>query len=141
MNVRNWDGENPIRIVLDRSLRIPDDVNVFDGSVKTIVICENESVTSNAIEKSQLVYEQIDFSENVAKQICNVLQKHKIQSVIIEGGSQTLQTFIKEDIWDEARAFIGNVEFENGIKAPVFSAKLSSEEKIKDDILRTYFND
>ena len=139
LNVRSWDGENPIRIVLDSKLRVSKNSNVFDGTVKTIVLTETKD--KNQELQENVVFEEIDFSKNIAQQICEVLQKHKIQSVIIEGGSQTLQTFINENIWDEARIFIGNVKFEKGVKAPIFSAKISSEEKIKTDILRTYFND
>lgn len=139
LNVRSWFGENPIRIVLDRNLRIPRNLNVFDGSVKTIVITEQEEGQLECT--GELTYESIDFSKNLAQQICNVLQKHIIQSVIIEGGTQTLQTFIDENLWDEAHVFIGDVEFKAGVKAPNFSAKIISEINIKNDVLKIYKND
>ena len=148
LNVRSWSGENPVRIVLDRSLRIPLKVAVFNGNVKIIVLTEtinNKQETrlkECLFERSrELIFEKIDFSKNVAQQVCEVLQKHKIQSVIIEGGTQTLQTFIDANLWDEARVFIGDVEFGNGVKSPSFSATIQSEEKIQNDILRIYFND
>ena len=145
LTVRSWKGNNPVRVVIDKNLRIPSEVTVFDENVQTIIITEAEkeiSVISNDSEKSQkLIYEQIDFSSQVAKQICEVLHKHQIQSVIIEGGAQTLQTFINENLWDEAKVFIGDINIKEGIKRPVFNAKLSSEEKIDNDILRIYRND
>jgi len=139
LNVRSWFGQNPIRIVLDRTLRIPQDSNVFDGSVKTIIITEKEDCLLGNNQK--LILETIDFSKNLAKQICKVLQKHQIQSVIIEGGSQTLQTFIDENIWDEARVFVGRSKFKEGVKAPVFSKVLKEEINIKTDVLKIYTND
>nr|WP_301402766.1 bifunctional diaminohydroxyphosphoribosylaminopyrimidine deaminase/5-amino-6-(5-phosphoribosylamino)uracil reductase RibD [Polaribacter huanghezhanensis] len=148
LNVRSWSGNNPIRIVLDRSLRIPISANVFDGSVQTIFLTETRNkkqeervVISSGVEKSQLIFEEIDFSENIAQQICEVLQKHQIQSVIIEGGTQTLQTFIDANLWDEARIFIGEKEFKNGVEAPVISGKLVEERSIKKDVLKIYRND
>jgi diaminohydroxyphosphoribosylaminopyrimidine deaminase/5-amino-6-(5-phosphoribosylamino)uracil reductase len=69
------------------------------------------------------------------------LQKHLIQSVIIEGGTKTLQTFIDANLWDEARVFTGETSFVKGIKAPIFLAKITSEIKIKNDILKIYNND
>lgn len=139
LNVRSWTGNNPIRIVLDKSLRIPKSTNILDGSVKTIVLTEKEN---GLFEPSrELFYEQIDFTKNVAQQICEVLQKHQIQSVIIEGGTQTLQTFIEANLWDEANVFVGETTFKKGIKAPQFSAKMASEIKIKNDILKIYYHD
>ena len=63
------------------------------------------------------------------------MYKHQIQSVIIEGGSQTLQTFIDENLWDEARVFIGNNNFETGIKAPLLALKNIEKHIIENDIL------
>ncbi|UAN00055.1 bifunctional diaminohydroxyphosphoribosylaminopyrimidine deaminase/5-amino-6-(5-phosphoribosylamino)uracil reductase RibD [Polaribacter litorisediminis] len=147
LNVRTWTGNNPTRIVLDKSLRILKSVHVYDGSVKTIFITgknisEIKSKESQLPEnKENIIFEQIDFTKSVAKQICTVLQKHKIQSVIIEGGAQTLQTFLNENLWDEARVFIGANAFRKGIKAPVLSAKLKTITKIKNDFLKIYTND
>ena len=86
-------------------------------------------------------FETIDFSKDISSQICDLLYRYKIQSVIIEGGAKTLQTFIDANLWDEARVFIGNSVFKEGTKSPVISGKIISEEKIKEDMLRIYKND
>ncbi len=136
LNVRTWTGNNPIRIVLDRKLRIPEELNVFDGSMLTIVFTEKPE-----INQENILFEKIDFSKDIATQICEVLNKHNIQSLIIEGGRETIQTFITANLWDEAKVFIGENEFLNGVKAPVIQKKVTLEEHIKNDILRTYIND
>ena len=142
LTVRSWSGNNPIRIVIDKILRISTEAIVFDGNIKTIIITEKkEEKREKRKEKQNVIYETIDFSSQIAKQICEVLHKHQIQSVIIEGGAQTLQTFINENLWDEAKVFIGDINIKEGVKRPVFNAKLSSEEKIDNDILRIYRND
>ncbi|MFK8058901.1 MAG: bifunctional diaminohydroxyphosphoribosylaminopyrimidine deaminase/5-amino-6-(5-phosphoribosylamino)uracil reductase RibD [Polaribacter sp.] len=139
LNVRSWSGENPVRIILDRSLRISEKSNVFDETVKTIVITEKENCQ---FERSrELIFENINFSKNIALQICEVLQKHKIQSVIIEGGTKTLQTFIDENLWDEAQVFIGNKEFGAGVKAPVLNKAAKKVTNIKNDVLKIVTND
>ncbi len=130
LNVRTWGGKNPIRVVLDKNLRISKEISVFDKSVKTIILTEK----SKKSEKN-LIFEQIDFSKNIALQICDVLYKNEIQSVIIEGGTQTLQTFIDENLWDEARIFVGNSIFEEGIKAPKFNKSNFQEIDVKGDKL------
>lgn len=138
LNVRSWFGKNPIRIVLDRYLKIPEKANVLDKSVKTIFLTEKE--VKNNTNQSNILFEEINFSKNIAKQICKVLQKHQIQSVIIEGGTQTLQTFIDENLWDEARVFTGNSMFKTGVKSPNFVSVPSEEIAIKKDVLKIYKN-
>lgn len=139
LNVRSWSGENPIRIVLDRNLRIPKNTNAFDGSIKTIVVTESRKESQEPREN--LVYEQINFSNNIAKQICDVLQKHNIQSLIVEGGTKTMQTFIDENLWDEARVFIGENEFGKGVKSPIIDRAIVEQKNIQNDVLKIYRND
>ncbi|MCF6280549.1 MAG: bifunctional diaminohydroxyphosphoribosylaminopyrimidine deaminase/5-amino-6-(5-phosphoribosylamino)uracil reductase RibD [Flavobacteriaceae bacterium] len=134
LNVRKWSGENPIRLILDNSLRIPLDFHVFDGSVETIVFTSSKSLFSD--EKENLQIEHIDYAQNVPQQICDILYKNNIQSVIIEGGAQTLRGFINTDLWDEARVFIGNKKFGKGLKAPKIDGAIKSIEEINSDILK-----
>jgi diaminohydroxyphosphoribosylaminopyrimidine deaminase/5-amino-6-(5-phosphoribosylamino)uracil reductase len=131
LNVRDWSGNNPVRVVLDQNSRISNDSFVFDDSVKTIVFTKSEIVS----EKENTTFETIDFKENIIPQILEVLYQNQIQSVIVEGGLQTLQSFIDQDIWDEARVFKGNISFGKGTKAPIISGKISSKINIGSDEL------
>ena len=85
--------------------------------------------------------DNIDFGLPIARQICDLMYGKGINSVIIEGGRKTLQTFIDEDLWDEARVFTGIVEFKGGIKGPVFNGSLVSERFFMKDRLNIYRND
>ena len=125
LTVRDWTGDNPTRIVIDKSLKLNSELKLFDNAAKTISISNKE----------------IDFKKNISKQICDLLFKENINSIIIEGGSKTLQTFINEGLWDEARVFVGLTEFKEGVKAPQFKGKLASEQSILDDSLKVYLND
>ena len=136
LDVRYWKGEDPVRIVIDKELKIPANLKVYDGSVKTIFINETRTYA-----KGTIFFEKINFSEPIAIQICAVLFKHKIQSLIVEGGTKTIQTFIDENLWDEARVFSGEVHFNDGVNAPILDVIPTNEENIKGDILKTYLND
>ena len=136
LDCRTWHGNNPIRLILDRTLRIPENYTVLDQNTKTIIFTEVLK-ESNDI----LYYEGINFLGNIAQQICEVLHKHNIQSVIIEGGSQTLQTFIATNLWDEAHVFTGNSKFTSGIKSPKFTGNLHKLTTIKEDTISIYQND
>lgn len=134
LTTREWNGENPVRVVLDKNLRLPQDLAIFNSEAKTIVITAEEKENSESIH-----FEKIDFSKPIAQQICEVLYKHNLQSLIVEGGQQTLQTFIDEDLWDEAFVFEGNVIFKNGTKAPSLKNKeITSATAIEKDQLTTY---
>jgi diaminohydroxyphosphoribosylaminopyrimidine deaminase/5-amino-6-(5-phosphoribosylamino)uracil reductase len=126
--------KQPIRIVIDRDLYLPSTLHLFDQSIKTIVF--------NAVSGKQeenIFYVKIDF-ENLPIAICHVLYKLNIQSVIIEGGAKTLQAFINENLWDEARIFTGSVKFETGIYAPIIDGSVISNDKIGDDSLIIFRN-
>ncbi len=131
LDVRNWTGKNPVRIVLDQNNRIPKNSHVFDNQLKTIVL----SAVPKTINEENTIFEKINFKQNLAEQILNVLYKHQIQSVIIEGGAQTLQTFIDKNLWDEARVFIGIQNFESGIKAPILALNNMEKQIIYNDKL------
>ncbi len=138
LDVRQWEGKNPLRIILDRNLKIKDGYHVLDGSIPTLILTE---VTDTSKYLKGIEYRLIDFSKDIAPQISTALWEMNLHSVLIEGGSKTLQTFIDAGLWDEARVFTGNTSFKEGIKAPEFSGKLISSRKIENDHLKIYCND
>ncbi|MFA5555778.1 MAG: bifunctional diaminohydroxyphosphoribosylaminopyrimidine deaminase/5-amino-6-(5-phosphoribosylamino)uracil reductase RibD [Flavobacteriaceae bacterium] len=137
LDIRSWTGENPIRIVLDRELKITSGFSVYNKSVKTIFITEKERLS----EHENQVFEKIDFNKNVNIGILDVLYKHQIQSVIVEGGAVLLESFIKNDLWDEARVFTSDLSFEKGIKAPEFNTnKAAIKNDISDNTLEYFYH-
>ncbi len=124
LTVRDWTGTHPTRIVIDRKNKLATAHSVFNAQSETIVISENE----------------VNFKNPLGQEICSYLYSKNIVSVIIEGGSQTLQTFIDENLWDEARIFTGTSVFKTGTKAPKFAGELISEEFLIDDTLKYYIN-
>ncbi|HUH27011.1 bifunctional diaminohydroxyphosphoribosylaminopyrimidine deaminase/5-amino-6-(5-phosphoribosylamino)uracil reductase RibD [Gelidibacter sp.] len=150
LTTRDWNGKNPVRIVLDKNSRLAKNVAIFDGHAKTIIISETHEAgnresydddfenTHPSVNREFLNW---DLKDKIAEQICTILFSQDINSVIIEGGRQTLQTFIDEGLWDEARVFKGTINFTTGTKAPHFSGSLFSEEKIINDTLKFYTHD
>jgi diaminohydroxyphosphoribosylaminopyrimidine deaminase/5-amino-6-(5-phosphoribosylamino)uracil reductase len=135
LDVRDWSGSNPIRIVLDRTGKIDEHFNIKNKKTKTIILTELE----NLISSENCIYENVIFDSELTKSITHILYKYGIQSIIIEGGKQTLQSFIVENLWDEARVFVGNVYLEKGITAPILNKDFQTK-IINDDELKLYFN-
>ena len=125
LTAREYNGKNPIRIVIDKDKKLSKDYSIFNNLAKTILISKDNT----------------DFSKPIAQQICDYLYNYNINSVIIEGGSKTLQTFINENLWDEARVFIGPNNFYEGVKSPVFKRSPKKEVKIINDLLKIFRND
>lgn len=131
LNVRDWSGNNPVRVVLDQNNRISEESFIFDDSVKTIIFTKSEINFS----AENTTFEVIDFNQNIIPQILAVLHQNQIQSIIIEGGLKTLQAFIDQNIWDEARIFIGKTIFDKGTKAPIIQKKTIAKTNIQNDEL------
>jgi diaminohydroxyphosphoribosylaminopyrimidine deaminase / 5-amino-6-(5-phosphoribosylamino)uracil reductase len=134
LTVREWTGRNPVRIVLDRFLRLPEKLNLFDRTQKTI--CYNVLKHEEHPNLSLIRVDEKDFIQHVVKD----LYKQKIQSVIIEGGAQTLNLFIEAGLWDEARIITSARNFHQGINAPVISGKVELKQDIFGDELRWVCN-
>lgn len=120
LTVRNWYGRNPIRIVLDRNLSLPNDLQIFNGEVPTLVFTEKEHP-----EEKSVSYITIDFGHNPLKQIMEKLYQRNIQSLLVEGGSQLLQSFIDNELWDEAYIEKCPKRLYSGVKAPEISNNFS----------------
>lgn len=120
LTTRLWPGNNPLRLVIDKELRLPQSLKLFDGSAKTIVFNYKKQSGSN-----NLVYQLLNKEENTLTQILSFLYQQQIQSLMVEGGTRFLQSFIDEGLWDEARVITNNeMEIEHGISSPVLKNNL-----------------
>lgn len=137
LNARDFYGNNPIRIVLDKSAKIDSTFHVKDNSIKTLILTENNAFQST----ENCIYETCQFDENVIENTLKILVKHQIQSVIIEGGSKTIQSFIDKNLWDEVRVFKGKNTFKSGTKAPIVKGKIVESKSFLEDKLVTQKND
>jgi diaminohydroxyphosphoribosylaminopyrimidine deaminase/5-amino-6-(5-phosphoribosylamino)uracil reductase len=104
LTVTKWTGRNPVRVLLDRSLRVPADYRIFDEAARTIVFCSQQStVNSQRLVGDNVEFVGIDFEGDVVRAVMDELYKRGVMSIIIEGGAQWLQTVIDSGLWDEAR--------------------------------------
>jgi diaminohydroxyphosphoribosylaminopyrimidine deaminase/5-amino-6-(5-phosphoribosylamino)uracil reductase len=123
LNVRFGQGKSPKRVIIDRKLELDPNLNIFDQSVETLIF--NEIKTDIAGKNKYIGLE--DFERYVPQYILFQLYLQDIQSVIIEGGAYTLNTFIEAGLWDEARIFTGKTHLKKGIKAPILTGKTAGE--------------
>jgi diaminohydroxyphosphoribosylaminopyrimidine deaminase / 5-amino-6-(5-phosphoribosylamino)uracil reductase len=129
LNVREWVGKNPIRIVIDRKLTLDPGLHLFDRNQSTL--CYNQVKTQKT---DNLEHVKLPEGFNIGE-ILEDLYERKTQSLIVEGGAQLLNKFIQENLWDEARVFTGQVQFGSGIPAPKIHATIFNEMEIMGDLL------
>lgn len=135
LTVREKKGINPIRIVIDKNLKLSKDLNLFNTESRTIIFNEIKS------EKSPHNHYINTEHKDMIKSILKGLHKERIISLIIEGGTTTLQSFIDKNMWDEARVFITEKKLKKGVKAPEIKGTLKERIKIGNDDIKTLHND
>lgn len=114
LNTRNWTGSKPVRLITDLNLRLPQTLNIFDRQQKTVIF--------NAIkheDHEQVLYYKIGKYFSFTEELLKACYELQLQSILIEGGSTLIESFIKENVWDEAR-IITNAQLviDNGLPAP-----------------------
>ena len=111
---RLWQGRQPLRIVLDRTLKVPETHHLFDRDAPTWVINEQKQYKTQNVS-----YFKCSFNSNLLPQLLVLLHDHNIQSLIVEGGAQLLGSFLQAQLWDEARIFTGKKILGDGVAAPL----------------------
>lgn len=135
LDTRDWFGNNPIRLVVDRSGKIGKNYHIKNGETPTIVFTEIENKESD----NQVTYLICNFEYSLPEQIAKLIAQKNVQSILVEGGSKMLQQFIDADLWDEARVFECQAQWGSGIKAPQWNAVANHTETIVDNQLKIYF--
>lgn len=136
LDARDWLGSNPTRIILDRTNKISTGFTIKNKKNPTIIFTEEE----NYVNSKNCIYEFSIFDSHLISNILNNLYKKNIQSIIIEGGTITLQQFIDSNLWDEAKVFVSEKHSLKGVKKPNFNFNPIQTVKIKDNQLKIFTN-
>lgn len=134
LTTRNWYGKNPVRLVIDKELTLPTSLKLFDGSAPTWVFTAQDKAST-----SQVTYFKLDFSRSILPQILQKLYENKLQALLVEGGSQLLQSFIDEGLWDEIYTEHSAKVLENGVKGPVIPAGYKKNFLRRDGVTITHY--
>lgn len=133
---RLWTGKNPIRLVIDKQLKLPATLHLFDQQVKTVVFNELKNGVNHQVE-----FVQLHKHSSVIQQILDYCYQQDLQSILVEGGAQLLQSFINENLWNEARIITNeNLFIQTGVAAPKLLGKLEHSTLIFGDRIDYYTN-
>ena len=136
LDTRDWSGRSPLRIVIDRQLCLPATHHLFDRSLPTLVYNCQRTETAEILD-----YVRLEPEEDLLPQIIADLYGRNVQSVLVEGGTGLLETFLRSGLWDEARVFRSRIAFGEGVKAPNLSLSgLITQEAVGNDQLLFFQN-
>lgn len=133
LTTRLWYGKNPTKVVIDKNLELQGDLKIFDNTSPLIVFNQLKSEIVGHIE-----YIKIDPFTDILPVILNKLWQHGVQSLLVEGGTITLQKFIDDSLFDEVISISSNTRISKGIKAPTLSINPSKSYFIDDNLIRFY---
>lgn len=137
LTARYWKGKQPLRIVVDRKLRLPASLKLFDEEAATWVVNEERETLDGNIH-----YIKLEFDDTLLNQLLQRLYDARILSVVIEGGSTLLTGFISAGLWDEARVFYTNTNITDGLAAPILKNALFQDAwPLGSDLLKLYLNE
>lgn len=139
LTTRLWHGQNPVRVVIDKDLKLPKASKIFSKDAKTLAFTQNTPASTNI--EDHIAYIKLDFSEPVLQNLLKELYQRGLQSLIVEGGQLTLQSFIDQNLWDEARVFMSPKILKKGTPVPNFIAEAHNTKTIIEDKLNFYKND
>lgn len=134
LTIRLWKGKNPTRIVIDKYLKLPSTLNIYNDEAGAIIFNTSKIETKNNIQFIKLE------NENFLQSLLLSLYDMNIQSVLVEGGAKTLQSFIDAGLWDEARVIINEkLRIKDGVSSPELKGfVLKKQKKYFSDLISYY---
>lgn len=127
LTTRFWRGKNPVRVVLDRNRRIPEDYTLFDDRAETLIFTEKPD---SLAKTGKVSFVPLTFDEFMIPALLKELNKRKIHSLLVEGGAMLLRSFINAGAWDEACVEISDILFSEGVKAPVAAGIIQRDRRV-----------
>lgn len=120
---RLWSGKSPVRMVVDRHLRLPAHLKLFSGKPPAIIFNTRTHTANPDLSGEHTIYYQLTPGEDMIHQVSNACVQLGIQSILVEGGASLLQSFIAAGYWDELRVITNeSLYVEGGLNAPQLPA-------------------
>lgn len=144
LTTRLWPGKHPVRLVIDRGLKLPDTLQLFDTKAPTVVFNEHRHtvVDGEHVLTGGNWFYRVRSDTGMVEQILNALYRMRMLSVLVEGGAQLLELFIHEGMWDEARVITNEtLMIPGGLQAPrLRDARLTGKAHLFSDSIAYYRN-
>ena len=115
LTVRAWTGKSPVRILVDRNLRVPQGYRLLDGKHQTFVFTIKSDILLK--KRENIRYYLLDESDFKVSEIASILFKNDVHSLLVEGGALLHRSFIEENLWDELIVETAPIQLKEGVRS------------------------
>ncbi len=136
---RFYFGKSPLRVVIDRYLRLPATLHLFDKSQPTLIVTEKAALPGN-LQGKNIDLLSMPFDDDFLPHLLGKLYERNIATLMVEGGANTIRHFLQKDLWEEANVLVGNTSFAEGIDAPLIPGLVKERFPLGDDQILLYKN-
>lgn len=120
LTTRYWPGSSPLRVILSHDLSIPDNLNLLNDGLPTIIYNGMKNEVVGPVE-----YVKLD-TDNPQSWLED-LYRRGVTSLMVEGGTRVLQGLIDAGAWDEARIEVSPRRVGQGVKSPIIDGHVDSQ--------------
>lgn len=130
LNNRYWGEAQPIRIILDPKLELPHTLRAMQyqqDMPECIVLYDADRAMASlppVTSHPKLIYQAISYKKGIPQEVCQILSRFSIQTLLIEGGSKTLQAFIDAECYDTIEIERSTKLLHRGVPAPRLLSKV-----------------
>jgi diaminohydroxyphosphoribosylaminopyrimidine deaminase / 5-amino-6-(5-phosphoribosylamino)uracil reductase len=135
LTTRNWTGNNPIRILIDKQLRFKQTMNIFDEEAESLIYNLHGDGKIGDAE-----YVKLPETDDFLQDLIHDLFKRKIQSLLVEGGTKLLESFFKLGLWDEALVIVGENNIGDGVLGPKIDFNKAELKQLVNDNIYKFHN-
>ncbi|MBP5318147.1 MAG: bifunctional diaminohydroxyphosphoribosylaminopyrimidine deaminase/5-amino-6-(5-phosphoribosylamino)uracil reductase RibD [Paludibacteraceae bacterium] len=110
LHTRRWYGPHPVRLVFDRNLSVPPTAHLYESDQPTVFF--------NAVKDERPRFVRLDFDADTLPAVMQTLYERGLQSLIVEGGAETLRRFLQAGLYDALQVEVGPEKCGQGTPAP-----------------------
>ena len=138
LTVRDVEGVNPIRIVIDPDLKLDTDLYKISREEGTTWILHCKMTEEHMVYNEKVV--PMFSTLRDLKATLKMIREEGVYSVLVEGGAYTLGRFIDEGLWNEAYVFSSDANLKGGLRAPEINGGIIDTVDLGVDCLKIYTN-
>lgn len=132
LTTRYYAGKDPIPVVISSGKNLPEKSELLnDPNLHLITNNKELSLSVGTVH-------HVDEYEHHPKTWLKILAELDVLSVMVEGGARLINSFLEDELWDEARVLTGSGNFETGLRAPTIDILPFSEDRFGKDRLKLY---
>ncbi|MFN2422818.1 MAG: bifunctional diaminohydroxyphosphoribosylaminopyrimidine deaminase/5-amino-6-(5-phosphoribosylamino)uracil reductase RibD [Cryomorphaceae bacterium] len=141
LTARSYFGRQPQRFVLSHRGILPAKAKIFHDGVPVEVVSHRGGPASPLLNAGDnLTWTSAPAETGLIEAALASMHAQGINSVLVEGGRETLNGFIELNLWDEAMVITAPHTLGKGLPAPSLPLSATHSRRYATDLINTYYN-